>query len=57
MVLFVLFEQENYFYSNINHGNGMGLTIVKYLVERQGGQIWLESELGRFSKFFIALPR
>jgi signal transduction histidine kinase len=43
--------------SNINDGNGMGLTIVKYLVERQGGQIWLESELGRFSKFFVALPR
>jgi signal transduction histidine kinase len=38
-------------------GIGIGLTIVKHLVELHGGQVWVESELGRGSEFFFTLPK
>ena len=37
-------------------GEGIGLAIVKRLVLRNEGSIWVESELGQGSKFFVALP-
>jgi two-component system sensor histidine kinase/response regulator len=37
-------------------GSGLGLTICREIVEQQGGRIWLESELGRGSKFWVSLP-
>ncbi|NOX54883.1 MAG: hypothetical protein GXP27_10690 [Planctomycetes bacterium] len=38
-------------------GSGLGLYFTKYLVEQQGGRIWVESEVGRGSAFHVELKR
>jgi two-component system, chemotaxis family, sensor kinase Cph1 len=37
-------------------GNGVGLSIVKRIVEWHKGRIWLESEVGRGSVFYFSIP-
>lgn len=38
-------------------GHGLGLSIVRRIVEKLGGQVGIESEVGQGSRFYFTLPR
>ncbi|HBY2589909.1 TPA: sensor histidine kinase, partial [Clostridioides difficile] len=37
-------------------GSGLGLSIVSQMVERMGGQVSVESEIGKYTVFTVSLP-
>ncbi len=37
-------------------GEGLGLTIVKRVLDRLGGNVWIESKIDSGSRFYVALP-
>jgi two-component system CheB/CheR fusion protein len=39
-----------------NKGAGIGLLLVKGFLERNGGEIWVESIIGEGSSFYFTLP-
>jgi signal transduction histidine kinase len=55
-IIFERFRQVNTSLTRENEGSGIGLSLVKSLVEMHGGEISVESEYGKGSKFIIKLP-
>jgi signal transduction histidine kinase len=37
-------------------GDGLGLKLVRRIVDRHGGRVWVTSSSGQGSKFYVALP-
>jgi two-component system phosphate regulon sensor histidine kinase PhoR len=54
--IFAKFERVDNSDTRRTGGTGIGLFLVKHLVEQHGGKVWAESELGNGSSFHIELP-
>ena len=55
-MIFDRFKQVDKSLSRNTEGTGVGLSLVKSIVELHGGSIYAESEFGKGSKFTVMLP-
>jgi len=55
-VIFERFMQSDVAVSRVVEGNGLGLSISKAYVKMIGGEIWVESEVGKGSTFYFTVP-
>ncbi|UZR98884.1 sensor histidine kinase [Chondrinema litorale] len=42
--------------SNSESGTGLGLPLVRKIIERNRGKIWLDSEVGQWTTFYFSIP-
>ena len=54
--IFESFRQASATTKGVREGTGLGLAITKRLVEHHGGRIWVESQQGKGSRFYLTLP-
>jgi signal transduction histidine kinase len=54
--IFEEFQQVDSSSTRTKGGTGLGLAIVKRIIRLHGGQIWVESSLGKGSTFWLSLP-
>ena len=55
--LFDVFQQADEIKNRVKQGTGLGLTIVKSIVEAMGGQVTLESVYGCGTSFHVEIPK
>lgn len=55
-IIFDRFRQVNTSMARSSEGSGIGLSLIKALVDLLGGRIWFESTLGKGSIFYVEIP-
>ncbi|MBV8260226.1 MAG: histidine kinase, partial [Paraburkholderia sp.] len=51
-----LFQAFQRMHGNVVPGEGIGLALVRRVVERHGGRVWVESAEGEGTTFYLSLP-
>ncbi|MFC2107484.1 response regulator [Bacteroidota bacterium] len=55
-IIFDMFRQVDESHTRLYGGTGLGLTIVHNLIDKMGGNVWVESELNKGTTFKFYLP-